>query len=70
MRRRRGWLESQRYTEKRIDEERSTPDYGRQAERAYSIRESKALTNFGRWIALQTEFCFDQSENYSKDDSG
>jgi hypothetical protein len=45
-----------------------TPDCGGQAEGAYGIRESKVLTDFGRWIVLHAEFCFDQSENYGKDD--
>jgi hypothetical protein len=44
------------------------PDCSGQAEGAYSIRGSKVLTDFGRWIVLQAEFCFDQSENYGKDD--
>jgi hypothetical protein len=34
------------------------------------IGERKALTDFGRWIALEAEFCFDEAEDYGEDDGG
>ena len=43
---------------------------GRQAEEAHRISENKALIDFGRWIALQTEFCFDEAEDYGEDYGG
>jgi hypothetical protein len=55
---------------RRKREELSTFLLWRAGRGAHRISESKALIDFGRWIALQAEFCFDQSEDYSKDDSG
>jgi hypothetical protein len=43
---------------------------GKAAEEAHRIGKSKALLDFGRWVALQAEFCFDEAEDYREDDGG
>jgi hypothetical protein len=45
----------------------SLPAAGEAADR---IGESKALVDFGRRIALEAEFCFDEAEDYGEDDGG
>lgn len=76
MRRRRGWPRkfvrgARGAPRKFIRDAKNAPERALAAGRgAHRISESKALIDFGRWIALKAEFCFDQSEDYSKDDSG